>query len=104
MTGVTPKQKQPLLEPHRIHLLIDPDHWTDETLRPLLISRPDIIGSILVGGTFIHSGTLHAVAELCSSLNIPFGNILTVGFADQLINDSADFGVFVIVKDSQSNT
>lgn len=95
---------QVIWAPRRIHLLIDPDKWEPRDLSVLFQSVPKIIGSIIVGGTFLHSDSsrFEAVMERCTATGLPVGNIVTASAADSLISPSANFVLVPILFGSSS--
>ena len=60
----------------RVHLLIDPDKWTAEPLAKALGSAPKAIGTLIVGGTYIHSSRLDEIFAVCHESGIPTGALL----------------------------
>jgi phosphoglycerol geranylgeranyltransferase len=83
----------PIWASRRVHLLIDPDKWKIDELSLMLSSIPGIVGSLLVGGTYLHSGRsqFEAVMECCSRALLPLGNIITAGLSDGFISPKADY-------------
>lgn len=87
----------PIWSRHRVHLLIDPDKWQLDELDSLLRSVPEIVGSIIVGGTYLHSDRFEAVMECCSQTSLPIGNIVSAGLSDSMISPKASYLMVPIV-------
>lgn len=81
-----------------IHLLIDPDKWERESLTTLLreIQHKGDFRTLIVGGTYIHSGRFEEVMELCESIKAAIGNFLTAGPIDAMLSPKAHFVVLPV--------
>lgn len=87
----------PIWSPRRVHLLIDPDKWQPDELDFLLRSVPELVGSVIVGGTYLHSDRFEAVMECCSRTSLPIGNIVSAGLSDSMISPLASYLMVPIV-------
>ena len=89
----------PIWSPRKVHLLIDPDKWNVAEVEELLSSVPKAVGSIIVGGTYLHSepSRFETIMKCCSRLSLPIGNIVTAGATDSLISPSAQYLLLPIV-------
>jgi phosphoglycerol geranylgeranyltransferase len=78
-----------------LHFLIDPDHWTGHALARLLAQENIIkrVSSVIVGGTYIHSGSFESTMRVCKESGMVVGNFLTAGSLDSLLSPLADFVV-----------
>jgi phosphoglycerol geranylgeranyltransferase len=100
MSGII--TNHPIWLKRRVHLLIDPDKWHLDELEVVLRSIPEIVGSIIVGGTYLHSDQFGAVMECCSNTKLPIGNIVSVGISDSIISQKADYLLVPILFGSTS--
>src|ERR1041385_4339025 len=86
-------QSDLIWERRRIHLLIDPDKWTISELSRACECLPPMVGSIIVGGTYLHSGRSHfqEVMQCCFNTGLPLGNIIGAGSSDGFISSLANY-------------
>lgn len=81
----------------RIHMLIDPDKWLAADLEAALQRLPKRIGTLIVGGTYIHSGRFREIMDVCVQTGRPIGNYITASPADSLLDPRAAFALLPIV-------
>lgn len=81
----------------QIHMLIDPDKWTAKELDAALQRLPKRIGTLIVGGTYIHSGRFREIMDVCVQTGRPVGNYITAGPVDSLLDPRATFALLPIV-------
>lgn len=77
--------------PGGVHLLIDPDKWAPPELANALSRVPEQVETIIVGGTFLHSGGVHEAVEACRATGLPVGSILSASHPCSTIDPRADF-------------
>jgi putative glycerol-1-phosphate prenyltransferase len=92
-----------LFESQKVHLLIDPDHWNTDDLSHTLQDKPSCIGSIIVGGTYVHEAKAAAIAEMCRGNGVPIGSLLSIGRPEVLLLPDADFVIIPILLGSRSS-
>jgi phosphoglycerol geranylgeranyltransferase len=89
--------------PRRVHLLVDPDKWELKELERLLRSHglPEIVGSIIVGGSFLHTSHLEEVMDVCICCGVPVGNIVSASSAEAMISRRANYLLLPILFGSR---
>jgi len=80
-----------LFRSKKVHLLVDPDRWTESEVSSLVSALPPSIASVIIGGTFVHSGSVDRLTLICKDAGVTVGNFLSSGASDNLISDMADF-------------
>jgi phosphoglycerol geranylgeranyltransferase len=82
-----------LLRRRSVHLLIDPDRWSDSALISTLANTnvSTRVTSLIVGGTYIHTGNFASTVKTCKSSGKALGNFLTAGPVDSLLSPLADY-------------
>lgn len=86
----------------QVHLLVDPDKWTAENLSPTLARLPKCVSTLIVGGTYIHSGRFTEIMDVCVQAGRPVGNYLTAGPIDSLLDRRASFALLPVVLGASS--
>jgi len=80
-----------------VHLLIDPDKWTGEQLDGIVMAVRPPVRSLIVGGTYIHSGRTGEVVTRCAKGGLPVGTFVGAGPVDSFLGNGAQFMIVPIL-------
>jgi geranylgeranylglyceryl phosphate synthase family protein len=85
-----------------VHMLIDPDKWTDDDLRGVVGNVRTPVRSIILGGTYLHSGRMAQAAGICRAAGLPMGSFVGVGPLDSYLVEGTQFALVPVLLGARS--